>query len=402
MKKKIISLALVIVMTLATLTSCMAIDFSGMLTPDEEKTPQINNIYVEGGPTYGDINITSTAEKNLLAASKAVLSTVSIFTSSSAGSGVIYELDKSKGDAIVITNFHVVYNSEKNQIDSEILLFLYGMEHMDYAIEAEYLGGSINYDIAILKVSSSPVLVTSNARAVDVADSNKVSILETAIAVGNPEASGISATVGSISVDSEPITIAFEVKGETVVVELRVMRTDAAVNGGNSGGGLFNDKGELIGIVNARSSDTESHNIGYAIPSNVAVAIAENVKYYSERGSYKVHKCMLGITVTVSKMSSKYDETTGKLEKLETVSVMELSATSGAKGYLREGDVINSITIDGVTHRVTRMYHVVDAMLYARVGSTVTLNITRGGITRDVTIPITQSLLTDADKGIFD
>ena len=394
MKKKIISLALVIMMTLSSLTSCMMIDFEGMLTPDEEKTPQINNINVEGGPNYDSINITSTADKNLLAASKAVLSSVSIFTSTAAGSGVIYELDKKKGDAIIITNFHVVYDSKKNAIDSEILLLLYGMEHMDYAIPAEYLGGSMNYDIAILKVTASPVLATGNARAVEIADSDKVSILETAIAVGNPEGMGISATVGNINVDSEEIEIAFTVNGETAPVTLRVMRTDAAVNSGNSGGGLFNDKGELIGIVNAKSGDYSNDNIGYAIPSNVAVAVAENVKYYSANASsYRVHKCMLGITVIVKEMSSKYDQETGKLEKLEKVEVYEFTAGSGARGYLKTGDVINSITIDGVTRNVTRMHHVVDAMLYARVGSTVTLNVTRGKLTLNVTIPITSAMV---------
>lgn len=394
MKKKLISLALVLLMTLGALTSCVMPDFSGILNPEEEKAPQINNIYVEGGPTYGDINITSNADKNLLAASKAVLSSVSIFTSTAAGSGVIYELDKTKGDAIIITNFHVVYDSENNRIDPEIILFLYGMENINYAIDAEYLGGSMNYDIAILRVTSSPVLATSIARAVDVADSDKVSILETAIAVGNPEGMGISATVGNINVDSETIEIAFTVSGKTVPVELRVMRTDAAVNSGNSGGGLFNDRGELIGIVNAKSADYSNDNIGYAIPSNVAVAIAENVKYYSAtEGSYKVHKCLLGITVTVDEMSSKYDEETGKIEKVERVTVLEVSATSGAKKYLRADDVINSITIDGITHNVTRMHHVVDAMLYARVGSTVTLNITRNAVTYNVTIPITEDMV---------
>ena len=75
-------------------------------------------------------------------------------------------------------------------------------------------------------------------------------------------------------------------------LSLRVMRTDAAVNSGNSGGGLFDDSGRLIGIVNAKSSNTSDDNIGYAIPSNVATAIADNAIYYSD-GTIK--RCMLGM-----------------------------------------------------------------------------------------------------------
>ena len=58
-------------------------------------------------------------------------------------------------------------------------------------------------------------------------------------------------------------------------VSLRVMRVDTAVNSGNSGGGLYNDEGNLIGIVNAKIVYDGVENIGYAISSSVAAAIAE-------------------------------------------------------------------------------------------------------------------------------
>jgi hypothetical protein len=67
-------------------------------------------------------------------------------------------------------------------------------------------------------------------------------------------------------------------------------------------------------------------------------------------------------------------------------------------GLLQEGDVINSITIDGVNRNVTRTYHVIDTMLYARVGSSVIINVTRGGEAKDVTIPITKSMLKIAEE----
>ena len=193
------------------------------------------------------------------------------------------------------------------EYSEDIKLYLYGMEmktsdKKSYAITAEYLGGSMMYDIAVLKVTGDENLIASPARAVDIADSNDVTILDTAIAIGNPGGDGLSATVGYINVDSEDITVVFETgANSSAEVDLRVMRTDAAVNSGNSGGGLFNDKGELIGIVNAKSGNTSEENIGYAIPSNVAIAIADNAIDYSrfsERASAIKRSTSLASTTT--------------------------------------------------------------------------------------------------------
>lgn len=415
MKKKILALILLICVSVGSLSSCLLLDLGvdsmGSLSGSSGDT----NINVDGGPSYENITINSSHNKNLLAASKAVLSSVSVICvfeeykyslsgvptgtkeTASAGSGVIYKLDKEKGDAYVITNYHVVYNSNSTKADGisrDIKLYLYGMENLaegdkSYAIPATYVGGSMNYDIAVLKVSANATLMESNARAVDIADSDAVTILDTAIAIGNPGGGGLSATVGTVNVDSENIHIQF---GSTTV-QLRVMRTDAAVNSGNSGGGLFNDSGALIGIVNAKNSNTTVDNIGYAIPSNVATAIADNAIHYSD-GTIK--RCMLGITVGVRKYSTDYDLETGKIHRLEEVVISNIAADAPAAEYLAAGFVINSITVDGVTHKVTRIFHVVDSMLAARVGSSVTINVTdTEGVTRDVNIPITSDMLTN-------
>ena len=419
MKRKILLLLLLVSLCVSSLSSCLFVTGDGILGELGSNTgngggDQIIN--VEGGDTYDNINITTDSNGSLLAASKAMLSSVSVragfdvYTydvfnrptlteTASAGSGVIYKIDKETGDAYVITNYHVVYNDkdvyQKDGISKKINLYLYGMEMMTseektYAIPAEYVGGSMMYDIAVLKVSKSEVLVQSNARAVDVADSNDVTVLDTAIAIGNPGGGGLSATVGYINVDSEEITVAFEIDGEQNGVELRVMRTDAAVNSGNSGGGLFNDRGELIGIVNAKSADTSEENIGYAIPSNVAIAIAKNAIDYSD-GS--IWRCMLGVTVGVKKYSTEYDIETGKIKKIEDVVVLEISEGAAVEGVLEVGDVINSITINGEMMEVTRIHHVVDYMLNARVGDIVKTNVTRNGETVDTILTITESML---------
>jgi S1-C subfamily serine protease len=151
------------------------------------------NVTVNGGNDY-NITINSTESKNLLAASKALLSAVSITCTfkitvstifgntgvqekQTAGAGVIYRLDKESGDAYIITNYHVVYLNGANTEDSisdDIKVYLYGQEYEQYAIYADYIGGSKNYDIAVLKVKGSNVLRESNAVAAEFADSNDV------------------------------------------------------------------------------------------------------------------------------------------------------------------------------------------------------------------------------------
>ena len=411
MKKIIVSLALLFSITLS-LSSCLLIGTSDRLYQDSNEEEK-NHVYnIEAGDNY-DVDITLDGQNNIIAASKSVLSVVSIYseyeiyvssffgsgiqkgTDKSAGSGVIYKLDKEKGDAYIITNYHVVFNeysTKENKIAHKINLYLYGMEGTKYAIPATYVGGSINYDLAVLKVTNSDILKQSNAMAVTVANSDEISILDTAIAIGNPKGSGISATVGYVNIDSERIDV--QISSGTVS-SLRCIRIDTAVNSGNSGGGLFNDKGELIGIVNAKNSDTTVDNIGYAIPSNVAKAIAENIIYYCDNNTEKeaVYRCMLGISVATTDLYTEYSTETGKVIKKEVVKIDSFEEDSLVKDVLAVGDVINSITIDGVKHDVTRQYHVIDSMLNARVGSTVVINVTRDGTAQDVTIEIVNSML---------
>ena len=392
MIKRIIGILLTLTVTLGAFSSCLLIDGDPFQISGTNSGGG-TTINVQGGPNY-DIDISPNSSTNMIAASKALLSSVSIITSTSAGSGVIYKLDKEKGDAYIITNYHVVYDNN-NSINSEINAYLYGMEASEYAIEATYVGGSMNYDIAVLKVTGSTILMQSNAAAVKVANSNDVAILDTAIAVGNPEGNGISATVGCINVDSENISVGFQVYNRVQYVNLRVMRTDAAVNSGNSGGGLFNDRGELIGIVNAKDADSSTDNIGYAIPSNVAKAIAENILYYCDGATkLNVYRCMLGIEVGIKALYTEYDTETGKIYKKETVMLTKVEPSGAVNGILKAGDVINSITIDGVKHEVSRTYHIIDSMLYARVGSSVVINVTRDGAATDITIPIVEKMLT--------
>ena len=410
MTKKISALLLcaVMIFSVFSLSSCYLLSdkvVGGLLTDSGGNTGggggDTNNITINGGAATGEV----------LAASKALLSSVSIVCKfygysnalfgqygsyTHGGSGVIYKLDKTSGDAYIITNYHVVYDegsSTSNKICSEISVLLYGKEHPDYVVSATYVGGSSQYDIAVLKVSGSKILAASAAEEAKFANSNDVAVLETVIAIGNAQGEGISATVGHVNVDSEQIDLDGDSQG---IREFRVIRTDAAVNEGNSGGGLYNLNGDVVGIVNAKMIDSKVDNIGYAIPSNIAKAIADNIIFYCDGTREECPKrVIMGINITNTNLRTEYDTETGKVRLYENALVDSLEKNAPVKDVIKVGDIINSITVDGVKYEVTRTFHVVDAMLNARATSKVSMNITRGNHSIDVEIPISESMLVD-------
>ena len=415
MKKIIISLlsCLLVVACVLCTSSCLPLSlfFEDDGTDIEtNEIPDGATVNVNGGDNY-NVTIQGGAPQAVMAANKALLSAVSIVcgfegsnsgwggfgsssgssTSQSSGSGVIYKLNKNKGEAYVITNHHVVYDATYG-ISSSIKVYLYGQEgYEEYGMAATYVGGSLSYDIAILKITGSTVLMESIATAATFADSDNVAVLDTVIAIGNAQGSGISATVGYVNVESEYLSMLGA--DEKTEISLRVIRTDAAVNPGNSGGGLFNDKGEVIGIVNAKSASDSVDNIGYAIPSNVAKSIANNIIDYCDGTSKTcVYRCLLGITISSENPTVVYDTETGKIYKSESVTVSEVTG-SAVKGKLLTGDVLKSITIDGNENKITLRHHVVDSMLDAREGSTVVIKFIRGGQEMSVTVTITANMI---------
>lgn len=361
------------------------------------KTDGYNGTIFDFINLYLDNSTVSTAN----AASKALLSSVSVYcsftvrssgfggysttgTESQAGSGIIYKLNSETGDAYIITNYHVVYNYDStatNKIAEEISIFLYGKEYagdtLSYEINATYIGGSMTYDIAVLKVTACQYLINSDYCAVTVCNSEDVVVGETAIAVGNPEADGISVTSGIVSVKSEQL----EMTGadDRTLITFRTMRIDTAVNSGNSGGGLFNSKGELIGIVNAKTVSEDVENIGYAIPSNIAIGAAQNIIDNCEnKNNEQLLKYLLGIVVYVDGSGAVYNDETGVTDIVQEIVVQEISDGALATGYLQVGDKLLSIVLDdGTVVEINSLHATADALFWVRQGDSVTFNIIR-------------------------
>ena len=318
-------------------------------------------------------------------------------TASSAGSGIIYKLDKETNSAFIVTNFHVVYNensSSSNGIAKEINVFLYGSEYSYMSIPATYVGGSNNYDIAVLRVDNCDQLDTNVLLEATFADSNETYAGQSAIAIGNPDGAGISASYGIVSVYSEHITL--NIGGS---VSLRVMRIDTPVNSGNSGGGLYNENGELIGIVNAKTSDDSLENIGYAIPSNIVKAVADNIiDHCYGTNLERVQRALLNITVGISD-SSAYLTEDGHVMVKETVYVSEVNRGGIAYGKLQKNDILISAELNDKKIDITQQYQIIDFLLNARVGDTLYITVereTRNGVENvTVEIPITQSAINE-------
>ena len=381
-----------------------------ILTYTNGKSQNLGVVVGKDGVVSGDVNVNITGSGTDVSSAvmKGIKSSVSILCAMekkstifeegssyvSSGAGIIYKLDKKSGDAYIITNYHVVYDEEfdtANNICDDISVFLYGAQLEKHAIPATYIGGSPNYDIAVLKIEDSELLKSAIYSEVEVAEFNSVYAGDAAIAIGNPGGTGIAATSGIVSADSEYITL--DISGS---VELRVMRIDTPVNPGNSGGGLFNKNGQLIGIVNAKTVETNVESVGYAIPISIACSVADNIIYYCEGTSKEsVQRPMFGIEIKINDSKAVYTDD-GKIAVEEEIVVNSVTKGSIADGKIKAGDIIKSITIGDKTYKVTRLFNTIDAMLNARVGETVITTVERGGTLIDISITITAACITES------
>ena len=222
---------------------------------------------------------------------------------SGAGSGVIYD-----PNGYIVTNYHVA-----DETCTAITVVLYdGSQH-----EAQYIYGDELSDIAVIKIEK-----TDCDYAV-FGDSEQMTYGDMVLAIGNPQGLGLSVTDGIISRPGESVTI-----GNSTMT---LLRTSAAVNSGNSGGGLFNLNGELIGIVNAKISASSVDNIGYAIPSTTVVKCINDLRDHG----YITGRARLGVTVNTKQYQVSWMQT---LTIIQVTEILEngSAATSG----LQVGDIL--------------------------------------------------------------
>lgn len=343
-----------------------------------------------------NIDITGDAESAaaiVAAAAPSIVSVYSTFTdpitsatvASSAGSGVIYSIDKTTGDALIITNYHMVYDADAASIADKIRVFVYGSPLSGQAITATFVGGSMKEDIAVLRVKGSTIMKESIAQAAVLASSDAIHPGDTAIAIGNPQGKGISATYGKVNVVTE--TLETTACDDVTKISLRVIRIDTAVNGGNSGGGIFDSQGRLIGIVSAKSIVENIENVGFALPINKVQSIVDNILYHCLDGDYITPlKPTFGITVQIVDSKAVMNEQTGLIDIVETIEVIEISEGSLADGVYQVGDRLICATVGDKTTQIIRIHNVTDVGLDLRPEETIIFKVLRDGVETELEI----------------
>ena len=290
------------------------------------------------------------------------------YVTSGAGSGVIIS-----SDGLIVTNNHVVSGANTVTVTTTD-----GTEY-----KAEIVGADSDSDIAVIKIEA------ENLPFALIGDSDKLVVGQAVIAVGNPLGElGGTVTNGIVSALSRDISI----DG----TDMTLIQTNAAVNPGNSGGGLFNMYGELVGVVNAKSTSTSSgtsvEGIGFAIPANTAAKVTEELINYG----YVRGKVMLGITYV--DVDSSYKAMYYRVNSLGVY-----IATSEYTDELKAGDRIVAIDGDEVTYGAD----VKAALKGHSVGDEISVTVVRGGKYVDVKVTLREYVPggvqeTEEDPALFE
>jgi len=275
------------------------------------------------------------------------------------GSGVI--IDAAKG--YVLTNNHVISHADKISVQMND-----GRE-----FDAKLIGGDDQSDIALLQLQN-PTGLTQIA----IADSDKLRVGDFAVAVGNPFGLGQTATSGIIS--------ALGRSGLNLEGLENFIQTDASINRGNSGGALLNLNGELIGINTAiLAPGGGSVGIGFAIPSNMARTLAQQLIEFGE-----VKRGLLGIKGT--EMSADIAKAFN-LNVQRGAFVSEVLPNSGsAKAGVKSGDVIVSLN----DKRLSSFAELRSRIATTEPGATVKLGILRDGKPMDLQVTLDKSTSSSA------
>lgn len=263
----------------------------------------------------------------------------------SEGSGIIYS-----EDGYIITNYHVIEDAV-NSSSAAVKITL--SDETEY--QAEIVGTDKVTDLALLKIDPEEKLTPATF-----GDSSNIQVGELAVAIGNPlgqEFAG-SVTVGYISALNRDITT----DGRTY----NVIQTDAAINPGNSGGALVNSKGEVIGINTIKISDDSVEGLGFAIPSNDALKIIEELKVTG-----KIIRPYVGI------YGIDLDEATATRNRLvEGIYVYQVQDGSPAQeAGLQNGDII--VEFDGQEVKTTQELN--DIKNKKEIGDSVHIKVYRAG-----------------------
>ena len=313
-------------------------------------------VYASNVNSVVSINVTGTSSTNFFG--QAV-------QTASAGSGFI--LTK---DGFIVTNYHVVKDAD------QVKVTLYNGDEY----EAKYVGGDEDYDIAVIKVEA------ADLPALTLGDSSTLNVGDRVLAIGNPLGElTFSMSGGMVSSVNRTINVSG--------TPFNMIQTDASINPGNSGGPLFNQYGEVVGIVSAKysSSGNESvEGLGFAIPINDVFAMIEDIM----TNGYVTNKPYLGVSAgTMTQQMAaqyRYDISSG-------VFIYSVEKGYAAdKAGLQMGDVITKVD----DHAIASLEDLTAVKKQYSAGDTSTLTVYRGGET--ITVELTWDAVPADQKADSD
>ena len=280
---------------------------------------------------------------------------------SGAGSGVIIS-----SDGYILTCAHVVDGASNITVT---------INDKDYT--ATLVGEDTTSDIAVIKIDANGLTPAT------VGDSDSLKVGQNVMAVGNPLGElGGTVTGGMISALNRSVTI----QGTNSTNTMSLIQMDASVSPGNSGGGLFNMNGELVGIVNAKSSSSDAEGLGFAIPINDAIKVAQELL---ENG-YVTGRPYLGITYL-----AVTDAQTAQQLGVNAYGVYIVDVTKGGpadQAGLKAGDRI--VSVDG--SEIAAKDDLGTLMQNHSAGDTLSITVARDGQMQTVNVTLGEKTASNS------
>ena len=288
----------------------------------------------------------------------------------STGVGTGFIIDEA---GYILTNSHVINDGQYKSVT----VSLYDGEEL----EGKVLWNDSTLDLAVVRVEA------TGLTAVEIGDSDTVKIGSYAAAIGNPLGLAFerSMSQGIISGLNRTITVSTDGSTTNATTMENLIQTDATINSGNSGGPLFNSKGEVIGINSAKASNGEG--MGFAIPINIANPIVQQIK---ETGKFErpyIGISGVGLEGQTGYSSDQLKEMFGTDKGIYVNSVVEGGGAEAAG--LKKGDVITKV--NGT--EVGTMNKINSILIKFKAGDKVDVEYMRDGETKKTSITLQTQLL---------
>lgn len=227
-------------------------------------------------------------------------------------------------DGYIMTNYHVIESAQKSEHKIQVLF------KDKSSFEAKIVGFDEDNDVAVLKIDA------SDLSPVSIGNSDDIAVGDSVFAIGNPLGElDFSMTSGRVSALDRSITI------ERNGTAINMFQFDAAINSGNSGGPVYNESGEVIGIATAKVGSSGVEGLGFAIPINDAADIANEL---ITKG-YVSGKAYMGVNID-NRYTSVYAQYYSMPEGAYVYNVE--SGGCAEKSGLAAGDIITKVGSEAI------------------------------------------------------